>query len=250
MRNMTSHPKADNAKLDEMKTMDATTASDYFGSMAESYDSLIRRAVPRYDEMLSRLLDYLPSTSSSVLELGCGTGNFSLSLAERFPDATLTFVDAAPEMLEITRARLTARHAAVTVERARFIEARFEELRFNPASFDLVASSISLHHVLEKASVYRNLHIWLQPGGSFRFADQLRGATSSVHELNWKRWLEFCRLDGHCSEEEVASLLDHAAAHDHYTTLAEHFRLLSQAGFTDLDCVWRNLIWGIIIAHR
>ena len=37
-----------------------TSASGYFGSMAESYDSLIHRAVPRYDEMIARLLEYLP----------------------------------------------------------------------------------------------------------------------------------------------------------------------------------------------
>lgn len=227
--------------------MDATTASRYFGSMSESYDSLIRRAVPRYDEMLSRLVDYLPETASSVLELGCGTGNLSLRLAERYPEATLTFLDAAPEMLETTRARLEAKHPSVA-SRALFVDTSFEKIDSALGSFDLVASSISLHHVKDKAALYRNIYALVAPSGAFRFSDQLRGATDTIHELNWKRWLEFCRSRGNCSEDEVTSLLEHAAAHDHYTPLQEQFRLLGEAGFRDLDCVWRNLIWGIVMA--
>jgi tRNA (cmo5U34)-methyltransferase len=232
-----------------MKALDETTASRYFGSMAESYDSLIRRAVPRYDEMLSRLIDYLPPSASSILELGCGTGNLSLALAERYPEASLTFLDAAPEMLETTRARLEEKHAAA-LGRARFIEATFEKIGPALGSFDLIVSSISLHHVLDKAALYRNIYALVAPGGTFRFSDQLRGGTEAIHQLNWQRWLEFCRSRGNCSEDEVTSLLDHAAAHDHYTPLAEHFRLLTQAGFKSPDCVWRNLIWGIVTADR
>ena len=37
---------------------------------------------------------------------------------------------------------------------------------------------------------------------------------------------------------------------DHYTPLEEHFDLLRAAGFVELDCVWRNWIWGIIHARR
>jgi len=232
-----------------MKPLEETTASGYFGSMAEGYDSLIRRAVPRYDEMLERLVDYLPSHATNVLELGCGTGNLSLALAERYPEASLTFLDAAPEMLAVTRARLESAHPA-SVERARFVSSVFEELDKGLGPFDLVSSSISLHHVRDKELLYRNIYGLLSIGGTFRFSDQLRGATAEIHELNWRRWLEFCRSPANCSEEEVKSLLDHAEAHDHYTPLAEHFRLLELAGFKKLDCVWRNLIWGIVVADR
>jgi ubiquinone/menaquinone biosynthesis C-methylase UbiE len=232
-----------------MKAPTPATASDYFGAMVESYDSLIRRAVPRYEEMTSRLLEYLPRSASRVLELGCGTGNLSLRLAAEFPDAHLTLVDGAPEMVELTRARLLEAHPHVAA-RATFLLSRFESLDLEAAAFDLVTSCISLHHVEDKAALYRALHRAVAPGGTFRFADQLAGGTAVNHELNWSRWLEFCRLPGHCRDDEVRSLLDHAAAHDHYTPLAEHFQLLIAAGFREPDCVWRNWIWGIITAER
>ena len=227
----------------------SSSAADYFGAMVHDYDSLIRRAVPRYEEMTARLVDYLPAASSSILELGCGTGNLSLALAARYPDAEITFVDAAGEMLAASRARLTADHPQVAA-RARFLECRFEDLQLAPSAFDLIASCISLHHVRDKAPLYRRLFAALVPGGTFRFADQLRGGSDLNHQRNWSRWLEFCRLPGHCSEAEVGSLLEHASAHDHYTSLADHFEMLRAAGFERLDCVWRNWIWGIVTADK
>lgn len=223
-----------------------TTASEYFGAMVAQYDSLIRRAVPRYEEMRERLLDYLPAKAERILELGCGTGNLSLALAKKYPDAQLTLVDAAPEMLDLTGARM--RESGIATDNHRFRQSTFESLPAEEESYDLITSCISLHHVQDKAALYRRLRPTLCSGGFFIFADQLRGGTERVHDINWRLWLDYCRQPGGCSEEEIQSLLDHADQHDHYTPLAEHFELLSAAGFGDLDCTWRNLIWGIVHA--
>ena len=224
-----------------------TSATGYFGSMVESYDSLIHRAVPRYDEMIARLLDYLPTSAGRVLELGSGTGNLSLRLADSLPDAELTFVDGSDEMIAVVRSRV-ADSPSRSTRRIKYVESRFEDFDFPVPSFDLVVSSISLHHVADKARLYARVRSFLKPGGRFFFADQIRGEPESNHQLNWERWLEFCREPGNCTPEEIDSLLQHAAAHDHYTTLTEHTALLGRAGFSEIDCVWRNWMWGIVTA--
>lgn len=221
------------------------SASDYFGAMVGSYDSLIRRSVPRYDEMTERLVEYLPRDSARVLELGCGTGNLSIRIGARFPHGLLTLVDGSGEMIALTRSRLEQARAPLAAT-DQFITTRFEDLTLPARSFDLVVSSISLHHVEDKENLYQRVHALLRTGGRFCFADQIRGNPESNHEVNWQRWLDFCAEPGHCSPEEVQSLLDHAAAHDHYTPLSDHFAFLSRAGFSEIDCVWRNLMWGIV----
>lgn len=227
----------------------ATTASGWFGAMVAEYDSLIRRCVPRYDEMTERLVAYMPARAARILELGCGTGNLTLALARRFPDAALTLVDASPEMTALSRERLAQvapGHAARVTARVE----RFEDLGTPPAAFDLVTSCISLHHVEDKARLFARVHETLAPGVALVFADQLAGATDAIHAVNWEAWLAFCREPGHCTEDELRGLIDHAQAHDHYVPLAEHFALLADAGFVERDCVWRNWIWAIVVARR
>ena len=224
-----------------------TAASEYFGSMVESYDSLIRRAVPRYDEMTARLLDYTPREAETVLELGCGTGNLSVRLARRYPAASLTLVDGSTEMVAVTCSRIE-NSAVPLVNEPIYSAVRFESLALPDCSFDVVVSSISLHHVADKENLYRRIRALLRPGGRFCFADQIRGEPESNHRVNWDQWLDFCREPGNCSRDEIESLLEHATAHDHYVPLSEHIALLSDAGFVEIDCVWRNSMWGIVTA--
>ena len=222
------------------------TASDYFASMIEEYDSLIRRAVPTYDRMLAALIEYLPRKVSSGLELGCGTGNFTLALVERFPDARWVTVDASGEMVEATCARVAAEIPGAHVEG---LVSRFEDLSLEAGRFDLVASYISLHHVAEKAELFARLRVLVAPGGSLCIADQLTGAAPRVADRHWQRWLEHCRSPGHCTPEEVDHLVDHSEAHDHYESLAAYAGYLRDAGFVDIDCVWRDGMWAVITAE-
>jgi ubiquinone/menaquinone biosynthesis C-methylase UbiE len=197
--------------------------------------------------MMDRLVEYLPPGPTRVLELGCGTGNLSVRLAAKLKGATLTLVDGSAEMIAVARSRLEQESPSRT-RTIQFVTARFEDLDLQPRSFDLIVSSISLHHVVDKGLLYERLHKFLRRGGRFCFADQMRGEPESNHDVNWRIWLEFCALPGHCSAEEIESLLQHSSAHDHYTPLSEHFRLLARAGFGELDCVWRNSMWGIVTA--
>lgn len=223
------------------------TASAYWGSKAAEYDDFIRRVVPRYDEMTERLLECLPQAPERVLELGCGTGNLSVLLLERFRHATFTFVDAAPEMVAMTRARLDER-SAEAAGRCRFRVARFEELTAEPDAFDLVVSSLSLHHVTDCRPVYESLRGSLRAGGALRVADGYGGAAPALHTLHLTRWEAFWRAPGHLTGDEIAQVREHVARHDHYTPIAEHFRLLMEAGFADRDCVWRDGLFAIIAA--
>lgn len=219
------------------------TAAGYFDSIVAEYDSRIQRGLPRYDEMLAELTRSLPSTAGDVLELGCGTGALSLRIAERYPDAQLTLVDAAPAMLEVAQQRL----AAVT-SRTRFVEATFETLDLEEQRWDVIAASMSLHHLADKRPFYRKVRLALRTGGVFAFADELAGATAYTHLLHWNDWLAFARQPGHLSEPEIGEIVEHMNVLDHYESLPRQLELLTEAGFGSADCVWRNINYGIFIA--
>ena len=219
------------------------TASQYFGAMVEQYDSLLDRAVPRYREMIERTVSYVPPGKQRILELGCGTGNLTLALARRFPEARLTLVDGSAEMLECAAARLGNRAVEC-------VEARFEDLALEPGSFDLVTSSISLHHVRDMPGLLGRLFGLTAPAGHLVYADQMAGGTARNSELNWGRMVEYWRLPGHLTEQEQQSLTQHRDEHDHYVSVPAQLRWLAEAGFEEPDCVWRNWMWGVLMGRR
>jgi tRNA (cmo5U34)-methyltransferase len=224
-------------------------AEAYWGARAREYNGFIVRVVPRYTEMIGLVLAYAPSQARRVLELGTGTGNLSLRLAERWPDAHFTFVDGAAEMLDVTRERLRARAPQVAA-RARFLAARFEELELEPASIDVVIASLSLHHVQEVGAIYARIGPALSAGGRLIMLDGLAGATSAEHDTHMARWQEYWHAPGRLSEAEIHDVAEHVEKHDHYRPLADHVEMLLHAGFTYVDCVWRDGIFALVTAGR
>ena len=146
---------------------------DFFDQVSEGYDTTIFRTVPPYREMFEALIGYcfLPvDRPLAILELGCGTGNLTQLLAHNFPQAHLSFVDLSGDMLVQTARKLDPLSKAYTPVRGGFMDVDFPEGRF-----DLVTSSIALHHLSdeEKPAMYRRIYGWLKPGGRFRCADQV-----------------------------------------------------------------------------
>lgn len=91
----------------------------------------------------------------SVVDLGCGAGNVTRLLAERWPEAELTGVDSSPEML--------ARAAAIVPD-ARLVNADIAAWS-PPASFDVVFSNAALHWLPDHRALFPRLAGWVSPGG-------------------------------------------------------------------------------------
>ena len=226
----------------------AEEAREFFGTIAERYDSLARRGMPRRDEMFGALMAVMPDRAEDVLELGCGTGALTVRLSARYPGAKLLALDGAREMIALAQERLE--QAAIPRNtHVAFDLRRFEETELPRQSYDLIASNMSLHHVEDKALFYAGLHDALKPGGLLAFGDELTGAMPHVEELYWNGWLEFARQPDHLTEGEIAEIISHIEESDHYETLPDQLTLLKSAGFTGVDCVWRYLNYAVFVAR-
>jgi SAM-dependent methyltransferase len=111
------------------------------------------------------LLGQLPPRCSEALEVGCGTGAFARSLADR--SERVVAIDLSPRMVEVARNR-AREHPNVEYVVA---DANFWE--FPVKRFDCVASITTLHH-LPLAPTIRKMRDALRPGGTLLLLDLYR----------------------------------------------------------------------------
>ena len=136
-----------------------------------------------------------------ILDLGCGMGQFTTALKERFPDAEVWGLDVGGPMVRYGHMR--AIDIGVDVN---FVQRLAEDTRFPNNYFDIVTSYIMHHELPEEISkdVFREAHRIARPGGyyypiDFRSARQAPRRTAYGlyrswwdHRWNNERWrMEF-----------------------------------------------------------
>jgi malonyl-CoA O-methyltransferase len=129
-----------------------------FGAASQRYDAAAKLQAEVREELLSRLT-LLRAPPAAVLDLGAGTGLGALALKRRFRRARVTAADFSPPMLAMAR------------RRSRFwrpiecVEADARALPFEPASFDLVFTSLMLQWVQPLDLALTQIRRVLKPGG-------------------------------------------------------------------------------------
>jgi len=130
-----------------------------------------------------------------VLDIGCGTGTLGIA-AKRCVGATGTVcgIDASPEM--IARARKKASSNGVEVH---FENAVVEKLPFEDASFDVVLSTLMLHHLGRKVRLHClcEARRVLKPGGrllAVDFAEPAGNRRSLLGHFHRHGYLKFSDL--------------------------------------------------------
>src|SRR6188472_2349972 len=103
-----------------------------------------------------------------ALEIGSGTGYFSLNLVQLGVIERLTATDISPGMLK----RLAATADALGVEHVTTVETEAEVLPFEDESFDLVFGHAVLHHIPDLDKAFAEFRRVLRPGGAIAFAGE------------------------------------------------------------------------------
>lgn len=96
-----------------------------------------------------------------ILDVGCGTGELAIKLAQEYPDSEIVGIDKSPEMIELAT-ELLSENPETNVQ---FLSV--DLLDYEPDQpFDLVVSSSTMHWILPADQSYGRLSTLLQSGGS------------------------------------------------------------------------------------
>ncbi|HVF57912.1 MAG TPA: class I SAM-dependent methyltransferase [Pyrinomonadaceae bacterium] len=116
------------------------------------------------------LTGHIPKRCRHVLELGCGTGEFSRLLAVRAEKVLA--IDLSPQMIRLARER------SKLYPNIDFVNADVMAYQFSDEQFDCIATLTTLHH-LPIETVLRKIRKALKPGGTFVCLDLYRRSNLS-----------------------------------------------------------------------
>ena len=132
-----------------------------FNLRASKYDSVSEPQAELAHGLFDLSLDYLPNTPPVLLELGCGTGHLSFSLAGCFPKM-LDCLDISKEMLQICGEKLRDFPSV----KWRLFENDAED--FEPdTQYDAIYCSATVQWFKDLPAFLPNAKKWLKPGGIF-----------------------------------------------------------------------------------
>jgi tRNA (cmo5U34)-methyltransferase len=180
-----------------------------------------------------------------ILDLGCGTGNLTQRILDHFPDAQIDVLDLSEEILEESRKRFANK------SKINYIQADFKNMNLSEVTYDLVMSSIAIHHVEDpfKLKLYKDVFYSLKTNGIFIFADQTRGITDEIYFKNIEYWKsEAFKLGS--TEENWNMWMAHQDAHDFHSPVVWHLENMKKAGFNEVDLLSKYLMWGVFWAKK
>jgi len=147
------------------KTMkhDTRDSREWFQEWANEYDTTLGKLKRHH-----KLLDLVVKVSGlqrndRILDIGCGTGLLSLKFLDT-TDCTITAIDSSAQMLRIFEEKIEKFNLA---EKICCLQKSAEDMDFKPDQFDIIAATVSLHHVKCKEPVINNIYASLKGGGRF-----------------------------------------------------------------------------------
>lgn len=152
----------------------------------------------------------------TILDVGCGTGRHTLRLAER--GANMIGVDVSPLMIEQAQANAAARKLDI-----KWIVADVLDAPIEPASIDIVISSLAISHVADLAAFFARMRALTKPTARIVLSDihpcsQMMGTVAGLPA--GEQWVQM-RLHTHA----VSEYFEVAPAHGfRVTNIAEYPR--------------------------
>jgi ubiquinone/menaquinone biosynthesis C-methylase UbiE len=137
-----------------------------------------RRENERLQDQAGTLVDLLHSgtlypAGSTVLEVGCGVGAQTVTLARRSPDARITSVDISADSIAQAKRRVES----VGLGNVEFRRADLFSLPFTPQSFDHAFVCFVLEHLARPVEALTILKGLLRPGGTITVIEGDHGST-------------------------------------------------------------------------
>jgi tRNA (cmo5U34)-methyltransferase len=186
-------------------------------------------------------------SATSLLDIGCGAGNYTLKMLQRLPGLDCTLNDLSRPMLD----RAEQRVAAASGRSIRTIQGDIREIDLPSSGFDVIVAAMVLHHMRDDAewdTVFSKLHRSLKPGGALFVADHIEHDDPRLQAMFKKRWGDY--LIGLKGVEYRDQVFAYTEKEDTPRSLLYQIDAMRRAGFRDVDVLHMTTLYAAWVGFK
>lgn len=192
-------------------------------------------------ELITEAAKRLVPKAESVLDVGCGAGNYTLKMLSKVPDLSCTLVDLSGNMLEKAVERVSAEtHGKVSA-----FQGDIRDIWLPEGSFDIILAGAVLHHLRDDedwVKTFAKLFKLLKPGGCLMISDLISQDTDLLNEYIWERYGDY--LEGIGGKEYREKVLAYIAKEDSPRSMNYQLDLMKKVGFSKVEILHKNMCFG------
>jgi tRNA (cmo5U34)-methyltransferase len=193
-------------------------------------------------ELLTQVAASLCPNAKSVLDLGCGAGNFTLKLLELIPNLNCTLIDLSQPMLYKAKERI----AKVSLGKISDIQTNFLDMEISNETFDIVLTGAAMHHLRtddEWETVFTKIYKSLKKGGCFWISDLIQHDNPAINRLMWDRYANYLEVTG--GKEYQENVFAYIEKEDTPRSVMYQLDLMKKIGFSSVDVLHKNSCFSV-----
>ncbi|KRD61547.1 methyltransferase type 11 [Flavobacterium sp. Root935] len=192
-------------------------------------------------ELITEASKRIVPNAATVLDVGCGAGNYTLKMLSKVPNLSCTLVDLSLPMLDKAFERVSAEtNGKVIVKQGDIREIDLEE-----NSFDIILAGAVLHHLRDDQdweTTFTKLFKLLKPGGCLMISDLITQDTDLLNEYTWQIYGEY--LEGIGGAVYRKNVFDYIAKEDTPRSMNYQLDLMKKVGFSKVEILHKNMCFG------
>lgn len=193
-------------------------------------------------ELIVQSASAINPAAHSMLDIGCGAGNYTLKMLQQLPIRDITLIDLSRPMLDRAQERIQNTFFSIDEEyTVKAIKGDIREIELGSEKFDVITAAAVFHHLRtddEWESVFAKCVNALKHGGSIWIFDLIEHADPHIQKIMWQRYADY--LEKLRGPEFPQLVFDYIEKEDTPRPLMYQVHLLHKAGIDNVEILHKN----------
>ncbi|MDR2660263.1 MAG: class I SAM-dependent methyltransferase [Spirochaetaceae bacterium] len=192
-------------------------------------------------ELITESAKRICPNAKTLLDIGCGAGNYTLAMLGKIPNLDCTLLDLSGPMLDKAYERVKL----CTLKTVNVIQSDIRTAPLRENYFDIILAGAVLHHLRDDDDwkyVFTKLYESLKPDGCLMISDLVVQNNAALTGYTWECYADYLTETG--GKEFCQKVLDYVEKEDTPRSINYQTSLMKSIGFKNIDILHKHFCFA------